>query len=67
MEAAEEIGTVREELVRALRLLRETGLVASPRRGHYRVVDRARLQRLTGEPGPLRTQSGADTSATSRA
>lgn len=67
MEAAEEIGTVREVLVRALRRLRETGLVASPRRGHYRIVDRVRLQRLAGESGPLRTQSGARSSATSRA
>ena len=48
-EAAEEIGTVREVLVRTLRRFRETRLVAAPRRGHYRVVDRARLQRLAGE------------------
>ena len=48
-EAAEEIGTVREVLVRTLRHFRETRLVAAPRRGHYRIVDRARLQRLAGE------------------
>lgn len=48
-EAAEEIGTVREVLVRTLRRFRETRLVATPRRGHYRLVDRARLQRIAGE------------------
>ena len=45
-EAAEELGTVREVLVRALRRFRESHLVASPARGRYRVLDVARLKRL---------------------
>jgi len=48
-EAAEDIGTVREVLVRTLRRFRATRLVSTPRRAHYRVVDRARLQRLAGD------------------
>lgn len=42
-EAAEEIGTVREVLVRTLRRLRTSGLVGTTGRGSYRVLDRARL------------------------
>jgi CRP-like cAMP-binding protein len=45
-EAAEELGTVREVLIRALRRFRESRLVASPARGRYRVLDVARLERL---------------------
>jgi CRP-like cAMP-binding protein len=45
-EAAEELGTVREVLVRTLRRFRESRLVASPARGRYRVLDVARLDRL---------------------
>jgi CRP-like cAMP-binding protein len=45
-EAAEELGTVREVLVRTLRRFREDGLVHAPKRGHYIVRDRARLSRI---------------------
>lgn len=45
-EAAEELGTVREVLVRALRRLREAGLVGTPLRGRYVVLDAARLAHL---------------------
>ena len=45
-EAAEELGTVREVLVRALRRFRESGLVDSPARGRYVVRDRAGLTRI---------------------
>jgi CRP/FNR family transcriptional regulator len=45
-EAAEELGTVREVLVRALRRLRETGLVESPVRGRYRVRDHQAMLRV---------------------
>lgn len=56
-EAAEEIGTVREVLVRTLRGFRERRLVATPARGRYRILDRRRLRRIAGEqrrptPGP---------------
>ena len=45
-EAAEEIGTVREVLVRTLRQFRERRLVTSPVRGRYRVSDRVRLREV---------------------
>jgi GTP-sensing pleiotropic transcriptional regulator CodY len=45
-EAAEEMGTVREVLVRALRRFRVAGLVSSPVRGRYIVRDRAGLARI---------------------
>ena len=45
-EAAEELGTVREVLVRTLRRFREAGLVESPARGRYRVRDQRGLARL---------------------
>ncbi len=45
-EAAEELGTVREVLVRTLRRFREAGLIGSPARGRYRVCDRQRLSRV---------------------
>ncbi len=45
-EAAEELGTVREVLVRTLRRFREAGLVACPARGRYAVRDRRGLARL---------------------
>jgi CRP/FNR family transcriptional regulator len=47
-EAAEELGTVREVLVRTLRRFRETGLVESPVRGRYRVLDQPALRRAAG-------------------
>jgi CRP/FNR family transcriptional regulator len=47
-EAAEELGTVREVLVRALRRLREDGVVESPARGRYVVRDARRLARIAG-------------------
>lgn len=47
-EASEEIGTVREVLVRTLRRFREQGLVESPMRGRYRVRDHRGLARLAG-------------------
>lgn len=45
-EAAEELGTVREVLVRALRRFREGDLVDSPTRGRYRVRDERGLARI---------------------
>ena len=48
-EAAEELGTVREVLVRTLRRLRETGLVDTVARGRYRVRDASGLRRLAGD------------------
>lgn len=48
-EAAEEIGTVREVLVRTLRRFREAGLVRTPARGRYAVRDRTALTRLAAE------------------
>ena len=47
-EAAEELGTVREVLVRSLRQFRAEGLLESPARGTFVVRDRARLSRLAG-------------------
>jgi CRP/FNR family transcriptional regulator len=43
---AEELGTVREVLVRALRDLRESGVIAADGRGRIRVCDVAELRRL---------------------
>lgn len=43
---AEELGTVREVIVRELRALREAGVIESAGRGRYRVVDPAALERL---------------------
>jgi CRP/FNR family transcriptional regulator len=45
-EAAEELGTVREVLVRTLRRFRDAGLVGSPARGRYVVRDRSALARV---------------------
>jgi CRP/FNR family transcriptional regulator, dissimilatory nitrate respiration regulator len=45
-EVAEELGTVREVLVRALRELRLAGVIASAGRGHYQVCDAPALERL---------------------
>jgi len=50
-EAAEELGTVREVLVRTLRRFRELRLVDTPARGRYRLLDVARMKRLEGRPG----------------
>jgi CRP-like cAMP-binding protein len=43
-EVTEELGTVREVLVRALRGLRKQGLVAGEGRGRYRIPDPAALR-----------------------
>jgi CRP-like cAMP-binding protein len=45
-EAAEELGTVREVLVRTLRRFREAGLVERPMRGRYRVRDHRAMLRI---------------------
>jgi len=47
-EAAEELGTVREVLVRTLRRFREAGLIDSPARGEFVVRDREGLTALVG-------------------
>jgi CRP/FNR family transcriptional regulator len=47
-EAAEEMGTVREVVVRTLRRFRDAGLVGSPARGRYVVRDGSALARLAG-------------------
>jgi CRP-like cAMP-binding protein len=44
LEAAEELGTVREVLVRALRTFRQRGIIESVRRGSYRILDADRLR-----------------------
>lgn len=43
---AEELGTVREVVVRALRTLRERGVITSVGRGRYRIRDAASLRAL---------------------
>jgi CRP-like cAMP-binding protein len=48
-EVAEELGTLREVLVRELRELREAGIIEAAGRGRFRVRDAARLRRLAGE------------------
>jgi CRP/FNR family transcriptional regulator, dissimilatory nitrate respiration regulator len=51
-EVAEELGTVREVLVRALRQLRQAGLIQALGRGRYRVSDCDGLKRIaTAPPG----------------
>ena len=45
-DVAEELGTVREVVVRLLRELREDGIVESDGRGRYRVLDRRRLETI---------------------
>jgi CRP/FNR family transcriptional regulator len=45
---AEELGTVREVVVRALRQLRDDGLIANVGRGRFRVVDYQRLRATAG-------------------
>lgn len=45
-EAAEDLGTVREVLVRTLRRFRDAGLVEVPRQGYYVIRDRARLVQM---------------------
>ncbi|HUF27395.1 MAG TPA: Crp/Fnr family transcriptional regulator [Gemmatimonadaceae bacterium] len=47
-EAAEELGTVREVLVRALRTLRTEGMIVPAGRGRLRIVDARALARLAG-------------------
>jgi CRP/FNR family transcriptional regulator len=46
MAVAEEIGTVREVLVRVLRRLRESGAIRALGRGRYQVTDAAALRRI---------------------
>lgn len=46
---AEELGTVREVLVRELRYLRRHGVIRSTGRGGYQVLDAGGLRRLTSE------------------
>ncbi|MEO8451274.1 MAG: Crp/Fnr family transcriptional regulator [Gemmatimonadota bacterium] len=48
-EVAEELGTVRELVVRNLAALRRDGVVQSERRGRYRITDIARLERLASD------------------
>jgi CRP-like cAMP-binding protein len=48
-EAAEELGTVREVLVRTLRQFRNSGLIDAPKRGHYLILDQARLKRMAAD------------------
>jgi GTP-sensing pleiotropic transcriptional regulator CodY len=43
---AEELGTVREVVVRALRSLREQGVIASAGAGRWRIVNGTALRRL---------------------
>ncbi|HET9983907.1 MAG TPA: Crp/Fnr family transcriptional regulator [Longimicrobiales bacterium] len=50
-EIAEELGTVREVVVRALRRLREDGTLGSAGRGRFRVLDERRLRALAEEWG----------------
>ncbi len=45
-QVAEELGTVREVVVRALRDLREAGVITTAGRGRFRVVDAKRLQQI---------------------
>ena len=46
LEVAEELGTVREVVGRALRTLRDAGIIEARGAGRYRVVDEARLRRV---------------------
>jgi CRP/FNR family transcriptional regulator len=52
-ELAEELGTVREVVARALSELRESGAAESDGRGRYRVIDSRLLERVTS--GRLRS------------
>jgi len=47
-EVAEELGTVREVIVRTLAAFREAGVIDDAGRGRYQVLDKARLQQLAG-------------------
>ena len=49
MEVAEQLGTVREVLVRALRQLRQAGVIESAGRGQYLVLNEEALERLLKE------------------
>lgn len=46
---AEELGTVREVVVRALRSLRDAGILEACGGGRYRLLDEGRLRRLAAE------------------
>jgi CRP/FNR family transcriptional regulator, cyclic AMP receptor protein len=48
LQLAEELGTVREVVVRALRSLKESGAIVSAGDGKYRVADHSKLRRLAG-------------------
>jgi CRP/FNR family transcriptional regulator len=49
-EAAEEIGTVRELVVRGLRTLRQRGVIAAKGGGRYVVTDEAALRTIASDP-----------------
>jgi CRP/FNR family transcriptional regulator len=53
LELAEELGTVREVIVRSLRRLREAGMIHAVGRGRYTILDMAGLRALAApsEPG----------------
>jgi CRP-like cAMP-binding protein len=62
-ELAEELGTVREVLVRELRYLRRHGMIRATGRGGYHLLDAAGLRRLVAgarvtASGPLRRPAG---------
>lgn len=46
LQLAEELGTVREVVVRALRHMRDAGIIQSNARGRYRILDLDRLQAM---------------------
>ena len=46
---AEELGTVREVIVRGLRALRQSGVVCTPKRGWYEVMDADALRRIQSD------------------
>lgn len=48
---AEELGTVREVIVRGLRALRQSGVLRTPKRGWYEVADADALRRLMAGEG----------------
>jgi CRP-like cAMP-binding protein len=50
---AAELGTVREVVVRALRSLRERGLIASAGRGRIQVLDIAALRLIAEDPNRM--------------
>lgn len=51
LEVAEELGTVREVVVRTLGELRREGVIGSEGRGAYSITDEEALRRIAGEAG----------------